>query len=180
MDIRWQSQLPITQYWSSFLDGSSAQIQHLPVDSPSTTLGGTTCPSGNTTTVKAALLEKALTWANNARNSGLRPRDFHVSVSKKFCPKLKYGLCANTCSYDELVDSMHKPFFWMAPLGGLIPSTKREVRYLDTGFYGLGFPHWGIESLIEAYKNSFPIMAWHQHSVFNSISWASHHWDWNL
>lgn len=43
------------------LDGSSALIKHLPVDSPSTTLGGTTCPSGNTTTVKAALLEKALT-----------------------------------------------------------------------------------------------------------------------
>ena len=54
---------------------------------------------------------------------------------------------------------MHKPFFWMAPLGGLIRSAKREVRYLDTGFDGLGCPHWGIESLIEAYKNSFPIMA---------------------
>jgi len=80
-------------------------------------------------------------------------------MSKKFCPKLKYGLCANTYSYDELVDSMHKPFFWMAPLGGLIRSAKREVRYLDTGFDGLGCPHWGIESLIEAYKNSFPIMA---------------------
>jgi len=43
------------------LDGSSARIQHLPLYSPSTTLGGTTCPSGNTTTGKAALLEKALT-----------------------------------------------------------------------------------------------------------------------
>jgi hypothetical protein len=34
----------------------------------------------------------------------------------------------------------------------MIWSAKREIRYLDTGFYGLGFPHWGIESLIEAYN----------------------------
>jgi hypothetical protein len=43
----------------------------------------------------------------------------------------------------------------MAQLGGLRRSAKREIRYLDSGFYGLGFPHWGIESLIEAYKKFY-------------------------
>jgi hypothetical protein len=50
---------------------------------------------------------------------------------------------------------MHKPYYWMAPVGGLIRSTKRELRYLDTGFYGLGFPHWGIEAVAEAYSKFF-------------------------
>lgn len=46
----------------------------------------------------------------------------------------------------------------MAPIGGLIQSAKSELRYLDTGFFGLGFPHWGIEALIEAYKKFFAHM----------------------
>ena len=43
----------------------------------------------------------------------------------------------------------------MASVAGLIRSAKRELRYLDTGFYGLGFPHWGIEATIEAYKKFY-------------------------
>ena len=50
---------------------------------------------------------------------------------------------------------MHKPYFWMAPIGGLIRSARRELRYLDTGFYGLGYPHWGIETLVEAYRKFY-------------------------
>ena len=125
------------------------------MDTPSTTLGGTTCPSGNSTKVNLALREKATTWANSARNSGLGPKDFHVSIHKKFWPKIKYGLCANTSTYEELVTVMHTPYYWMSPIGGLIRSAKHKLRYLDTGFYDLGFPHWGIEALIEAYKKYF-------------------------
>lgn len=65
-------------------DGLTAPIEHLSIDPPSTTLGGTTCSSGNTTKVTLALSEKAMKWANSARNSGLHPRDFHVSALKKF------------------------------------------------------------------------------------------------
>ena len=31
----------------------------------------------------------------------------------------------------------------------MICSAKRELQYLDTGFYEVGFPHWGIESTVE-------------------------------
>jgi hypothetical protein len=134
-------------------DGSTEPIEHLSVDTPSATLGGTTCPSCNPTKANFALREKAIAWVNSARNSDLGPRDFHVSIYKKFWPKIKYGLCANTSSYEDLVTIMQKPYYWMSPIGCLIRSAKREqLRYLDTGFYGLGFPHWGIEMLIEAYK----------------------------
>ena len=99
--------------------------------------------------------DKAISWASQARNSGLRPRDFHISVNRKFWPKIKYGLSANTAKFQDLVSAMHKPYFWMAPIGGLIRSARRELRSLDTGFYGLGYPHWGIEALIEAYRKFY-------------------------
>ena len=50
---------------------------------------------------------------------------------------------------------MHRPYYWMAPIGGLIRSARRELRYLDTGSYRLGFPHWGIEAMVEAYKKFY-------------------------
>ncbi len=99
--------------------------------------------------------EKAISWASQARNSGLRPRDFHVSVIRKFWPKVKYGLSANTSSFQELSTAMHKPYYWMAPIGGLIRSARRELRALDSGFYGLGYPHWGIEAMVEAYRKFY-------------------------
>eukprot|EP00956_Cyclotella_meneghiniana_P029292 scaffold70426_cov59-Cyclotella_meneghiniana.AAC.3 len=45
---------------------------------------------------------------------------------------------------------MHKPYHLMCSVGGVAQSAKRELRYLDTGFYGVGFPHWGIEATIES------------------------------
>ena len=50
---------------------------------------------------------------------------------------------------------MHKPYYWMAPIGGFIRLAKRELQYLDDGFSGLGFPHWGIEAVVEAFSNFF-------------------------
>jgi hypothetical protein len=88
---------------------------------------------------------KAMDWAGQAQSSHLSPRDIHFSVNCKFWPKVKYGLCANSDPYDSLVLAMTKPYYLLCPLGGVIRSAKREIRWLDTGFYGMGFPHWGIE-----------------------------------
>lgn len=134
-------------------DGSTAPIQHHSVHTPSVTLGGQTSPSGQD--ALSYISEKALDWAFKARNSNLKPRDFHTSVQRKFWPKIRYGLCAITDPLDNLISAMHRPYYWMAPIGGMLRSAKREIRHLDTGFYGLGFPHWGIEALVEAYKKFF-------------------------
>lgn len=44
---------------------------------------------------------------------------------------------------------MHKSYRKLCPLGGVIRSAKRELHYFDTGFYGVGFSHWGVEAMIE-------------------------------
>jgi hypothetical protein len=72
-------------------------------------------------------------------------------MERKFWPKVKYGLCANNSPYDTLVRAMDKPYYILCPLGGVIRSAKREIRYLDSGFYGVGFPqHWGAEAIMES------------------------------
>lgn len=142
-------------------DGTCAPIDHLSVDEARVTLGMSSCPSGkaNQEPVKegkgAALSplglmkDKAMNWANQARTSKFSPRDIHFRIQRKMWPKIKYGLCANEATFDEMVKAMHKPYYLLCPLGGVICSAKRELQYLDTGFYGVGFPHWGIESTVE-------------------------------
>jgi hypothetical protein len=111
---------PDLQIHVNLPNGTSAPIPHLSPDTPIITLGGATCPSGDKSGVMSLLNEKAHAWALSARSSGLKPRDFHVSISKKFWPKIRYGLCANHSSFDDLVHAMNKPYYWMAPMGGLI------------------------------------------------------------
>jgi hypothetical protein len=66
-----------------------------------------------------------------------------------FWPKVQYGLGATLNSFDELTEAMHKPYYIICPLGGVIRSAKRELRGLCPVFYGIGFPDWGIESIVE-------------------------------
>ena len=134
-------------------DGTAAPIRHLALDSPKVTLGVSSCPSGAAAGALVQMSERALEWANDTRNSGLSPRDLHFSVDRKFGPRIRYGLCANTSPFDSLIAAMYKPYHIMAPVGGLIRSAKKELRYLDSGFYGNGFPHWGIEALIASSNN---------------------------
>ena len=131
-------------------DGESVPIKHLAIDTPRVTLGVSSCPSGSVMGALSRMSARALEWAGDARNSGLPPRDLHLSIKTKFWPRVKFGLCANTAPFTELLEAMHKPYHLMAPVGGLIRSAKREIRYLDGGFYGNGFPHWGIEAPIES------------------------------
>ena len=143
-------------------DGTSEAIEHLSVNECRITLGMSSCPSGKVDATLAkekdeavldalgVMKEKALIWVNQAKNSGLSPRDIHFSVDKKFWPKIKYGICANDSPYDDIIQAMHKPYYILCPLGGVVRSAKRELRFLDAGFYGVGFPHWGAEAIVES------------------------------
>eukprot|EP00956_Cyclotella_meneghiniana_P010074 scaffold13929_cov79-Cyclotella_meneghiniana.AAC.4 len=141
-------------------DQSRAAIEHLSVNEARITLGMSSCPSGNADSLLAKekdeaspspldlMRDKAMAWVNTAKTSGLNRRDVHFSVERKMWPKISYGLCANSAPYNEIVQAMHKPYHTLCALGGLVRSAKRELRYLDGGFYGFGLPHWGIEAII--------------------------------
>lgn len=117
------------------------------------TLGVASSPDGKGLGAMTRMNEKAMKWVNSAKTSSLGPRDIHDSVTYKFWPSISYGLCANSATYEQLVDGMHKPYYILCPLGALARSAKRELRYLDTGFFGLGLPHWGIEATVASANN---------------------------
>jgi hypothetical protein len=80
-------------------DGTTAPIQHLSVHTAMVTLGGSTCPSGQPAGMIHFISTKACDWSQLTCNSGKWPRDFHISVERKFWPRIQYGLCANTSPF---------------------------------------------------------------------------------
>jgi hypothetical protein len=113
-------------------DGTYTPIEHLSVNEARITLGMSSCPSGKADNALAAIKEKAekselgimqdkaVEWANLAKNAHLSPRDLHFSVQRKFWPKVKYGLCANNSTYNDIVKAMDKPYYILCPLGGVV------------------------------------------------------------
>lgn len=90
---------------------------------------GCNMPIGYTQCLMNAITSKAIEWASIAQNSRLWPRDFHISVHRKFRPKVKNGLCTNTSWYDDLVTAMHHPYYCMAPIGGLICKKRTLIPW---------------------------------------------------
>lgn len=140
----------------------AAPIEHLTLNEARITLGMASCPSGKadealawdkekaTLSALGEMKRKAMAWAVKAQSAHLSPRNLHFCMGVKFWPRVKYGLCATSERYDALVEAMHKPYYLLCPLSGVIRSAKRELRYLDTGFFGVGFPHWGAEAIVES------------------------------
>ena len=65
---------------------------------------------------------------------------------------MRYGLCGNTTSFSQLEDFLQRKYWQIMPLGGIIRSETKEIRQVDKGLYGAGFPHLGVESLVEQLK----------------------------
>ena len=63
----------------------------------------------------------------------------------QFCPRVAYGLCNNTATFDKLAECLMKPYGEIQRLGGFWLSVRRDLRLLDIGFNGIGCPHPAIE-----------------------------------
>ena len=76
-------------------------------------------------------------------------RDVWFLLDHQLWPKLDYGLCSNTASFEDLALCMKKQWWQLLPLGGVIRSARREIRQISRGFYGPGCPHPGVECCID-------------------------------
>jgi hypothetical protein len=43
---------------------------------------------------------------------------------------------------------LHKQYYQILPLGGIVPTTPVESRRMDAGFFGIGLLHLGVKALI--------------------------------
>ena len=129
-------------------DGSSAPIEHLGVDESTKTLGSMTCPSGCNKGALKYMTQKASNWKDMIQVGKLSRRHVWFMMEKQFWPRVSYGLCAVSASYEELSECLMKVYYQIHPQGGIRRSARRGIRQLGVGFYGVGCPHPTIECLI--------------------------------
>ena len=117
-------------------DGTYAQIEHASVDTPKETLGVWTCPTGNASGALVGMKKKAQEWVDRAKEGHLKRRDIWFLVDNQFWPKVGYGLCSNTATFETLTTCLDKQYFELLPLGGIIRTAKKGLRQTSRGFMG--------------------------------------------
>ncbi len=124
-------------------------ITHWAVDDSQKTLGVVTCPSGNSNGSLSQMKEKAQKWLGSLTAGRLHHWMMWFSVDRQLWPSVWYGLCCSMATLPEL-ESVLLPFYGkMLPLGGIVSKANQQLRQLAHGFYGMGFPHPGVEAMAE-------------------------------
>ncbi len=111
-----------------------------------------TSPDGNSSANIFMMQDNAQQWINNLRNGHLHRRNIWFSLKVQFWPRIRYGLCSSTASFQELDRALHRQYYQILPLGGIVHTTPVESQTIDAGFFGVGLPHLGVEALIAMTK----------------------------
>jgi hypothetical protein len=129
-------------------DGSNAPIDHLAVTKPSKTLGSMTCPMGCSDGAITQMVEKVQGWIDRARLGKLHKRNLWFLLEKQFWLKVSFGISSITAPFKVLEECIMKTYFNILSISGVCQSVSRDLRQLDQGFYGVGYPHPGIECFV--------------------------------
>jgi hypothetical protein len=123
-------------------------MDHKSVNHAKKTLGSMTSPDGDSLAGIRMIQEKAQSWINAVQNGHLHQRNVWFSLKVQFWPRIGYGLCRATATFQELAESLHRQYYQMLPLCGVVRSTPVGSRSIDAGFFGVGLPHLGVEAPI--------------------------------
>ena len=129
-------------------NGLHAAIDHLPVSTPTKTLGQMTCPTGSSIGAIQQMKKKAQAWIDKARGGNLNKRNVWFLLDKQFWPGVSFGISSITSGFQELDECMMRQYYDLLPISGIRRSVRKELRQLDRGFYGCGFPHPGVECMV--------------------------------
>ncbi len=128
--------------------GKAAAIEHKSVDHTEKTLGAMTSPVGDSAASIQMMQEKTQAWINAVRNGHRHCHNVWFLLQVQFWPRIGYGLCSLTALFHDLEYALHRQYYQMLPLCGVIRSTPVGRRLMDAGFFGGGLPHLGVEALI--------------------------------
>ncbi len=129
-------------------DGTLAEIEHLPVSTPTNTLGQMTCPTGSSEGVLMQMCKKAQKWIDKAVEGRLHCRNLWFLLDKQFWPGVAFGISGITASFAELEQYMMKTYYCLLSSSEIRRSIRKELRQMDRVFYRCGFPHPGVECFI--------------------------------
>jgi hypothetical protein len=130
------------------LQNGRASIAHNPVTHAEKTLGAMTTPDSSSRASIKMMQEKAQQWVNDVRNGHLHHLNIWFSLKVQFWPRIGYGLCSSTASFHKLDGVLHRQYYQILLLGGVVRTTTVASRTIDAGFFGVGLPHLGVEALI--------------------------------
>ncbi len=129
-------------------DGSLAAIEHLPVTTPTKTLGQMTCPTGSSNGAIAQMNKKAQGWIDQSKSSKPQKRNLWFLLDKQFWPRVAFGVSSITTPFDVLEECLMRRYFELLPICSICRSVSREIRQMDRGFYGIVFLHPGVECMV--------------------------------
>ncbi len=128
--------------------GRKAAISHKSVPHAEKTLGAMASPDGDSISSICMMQDKAQQWINDVRGSHLHCRNVWFLLKVQFWLRVGYGLCSSMASFQDLERALHKQYYQILPLGGIVRTTPVESRMIDAGFFGIGLPHLGVKALI--------------------------------
>ncbi len=129
-------------------DGGLADIEHLGVHEATKMLGAMTCPLGCNKGAIKYMLDKSSAWQDMIHVEKLSKQFLWFMLEKQFAPRVFYGLCAVSASYNELAEFLMGMYCKNHLQGGIRRLARRGIRQLDRGFYRADCPHPAIECLI--------------------------------
>jgi hypothetical protein len=129
-------------------DGTFSKIEHLNIDTPTKMLGLMTALAGSNAGAINQMKDKAEAWLAQAQAGKLHKQNIWFLMDKQFWPKVGYGIGTVSATFQELVDGLIHTYYDMLLIGGVRKSLQKELQQMDIGFYGVGFPHPGVECLV--------------------------------
>jgi hypothetical protein len=90
--------------------GKKAAISHKSVSHAEKTLGAMTSPDGSSSTSIRMMQDKAQQWINDVCISHLHCRNVWFLLKVQFWPRVGYGLCSSTASFQDLDRALHRQY----------------------------------------------------------------------
>ena len=69
-----------------------------------------TSPDSNCRAAIRMMQDKAQQWVNDVRNGKLHHRNVWFSLKFQLRPRIIYGLCSSTATFDELSNAMRRQY----------------------------------------------------------------------
>ncbi len=132
----------------SLEDGTFSETEHLNIDTPMKMLGSMTAPMGSNAGAIKQMKDKTEAWLAQAQAGKLHKQHVWFLTDKQFWPKVGYGICTVSATFQKLEEGLMRTYYDMLSIRGVRKSVQKELQQMDSGFYGVGFPHPGVECLI--------------------------------
>ncbi len=109
------------------------------------TLGSMMCPSGSNAAALQRMQTQGQEWVDRVKSGKLSQRYAWFMLDRQLWPRLGFGICNNTASWDDLEYCLKRVYWQVVPKGGVRGLAPVTLHQLSRGFYGMGCPHPGVE-----------------------------------